>query len=311
MPTEPILEIIPRTIEEPKLSKTLTQFSSLIEETVNFGSHVFNWCFSVAKGREENIPIFLSFRHIFELIDSISLLVRESCIEPCKMLLRAIFESTLSIEYILEENTKERGMDFMISYYHDELKFYRRWDPDDPMCLEFRKKTKTDKVLKDWSMQEFPNVKEEIQKRIKILELPNNRESEKEYQRTKKRLGRVSNWFSLHNGPGNIEKLAEHLNRPGFYQMLYRHWSPAVHGTDIIREKVSLDKSGRVYVHQLRLPTNAQAITFCTTSFALTNIRHLNNHFYPEKKRDVSRWYQKEIKDLYLGLAEKNIIEVR
>ena len=43
MPTTPIDEFIPREIDNPDISRILVHVSSLIEEVVNYGSHVFRW----------------------------------------------------------------------------------------------------------------------------------------------------------------------------------------------------------------------------------------------------------------------------
>ena len=311
MPTKPIQDFIPREIENIKLSRILNEFSEAIEETVNFGSHVFKWCFNAATGRDENIPIFLSFRHVFELADSVSMLMKQSCIEPCKILLRAIFESLLTIEYILEKDTKRRAMDFMVWHTHQELKICRRWHSDDPLCKEFKGKIKADKVLKNMEITEFPQIKDEIDKRKKTLQLPRYSESEKEYQRLKKERKKEPRWwFSLHNGPENIEKLAKKLNRPAQYHVLYRQWSSAAHGIDIIRSKVSVDESGRVLIHQIRLPNDAQFVTLLTMSFASIVIRKFIDHFVPAKKSEAQKWYVDEIRDINLALSKKKFIEI-
>ncbi|MFW9827140.1 MAG: hypothetical protein ACFFEY_05900, partial [Candidatus Thorarchaeota archaeon] len=48
----------------------LELYSSKIEEVVNFGSHVLRWCSSaVSGGGDEQLPLLLLFRHIFDLIE--------------------------------------------------------------------------------------------------------------------------------------------------------------------------------------------------------------------------------------------------
>jgi hypothetical protein len=92
MPTKPNGDFIPRNIDDPAIQEILNQYSSSLEELVNFASHVAKWCAERIHGGEELAPLYLSFRHIFELIDAISVLVKYSCIDPCKILLRSVFE---------------------------------------------------------------------------------------------------------------------------------------------------------------------------------------------------------------------------
>jgi hypothetical protein len=313
MPTEPNQNFIPRDIDNVEVKKVLELFSSNIEETVNFGSHVFNWTFSSIPGGDENIPIFLSFRHIFELIDSISVLVKHSCIEPCKILLRSVFESMLTIEYILEKNIKQRGMDFRVHDIHRELKIYRKWDKEDPLYKDFMKKIEKDEILKNWK-PEFPQdiIKKEIAVKEEILSLPSYVESEKEYRRLKRKSKKAPKWwFCLHDGPRSLEELASKLNVPAMYEILYRQWSAVAHGIDIKREKIEMDEKGRVYVNQLRLPTDAQLITLLAISFAIRIIRKFINHFIPEKLDGAQKWYINEIQDFFMSLPERKYIVVK
>lgn len=50
MSTKPIEEFVPRQIENLKIEVILTHCSSLIEEVVNYGSHVFRWSIDNIKG---------------------------------------------------------------------------------------------------------------------------------------------------------------------------------------------------------------------------------------------------------------------
>jgi len=55
-----------------------------------------------------------------------------------------------------------------------------------------------------------------------LLSTPDFQEIAEEYERTKKKVGRYSNWYSLYGGPRNIGQLAKLLNRGAAYALLYR-----------------------------------------------------------------------------------------
>ena len=44
MPTKPNEDFIPRNIENSGIQKMLDAYSSVLEEVVNFASHVAKWC---------------------------------------------------------------------------------------------------------------------------------------------------------------------------------------------------------------------------------------------------------------------------
>ncbi len=234
MPTEPNLDFIPRDINESEFKEILDQYSSVLVELVNFVSHVAKWCSEKIHGEEELAPLYLSFRHIFELIDAISVLVKYACIEPCKILLRAVLESVLAVKYIMEKDTKVRGTDFMTCCWHHEINELRKGNPDDSMYKQLVAIIRKTDYIKEKQLPETPNAKE----RIKILEdhLTSSEymESEKEFQHLKNAINKKPNWYSMHGGPSNIQELACHLGWSLEYEILYREWSGLVHGFDII-----------------------------------------------------------------------------
>jgi hypothetical protein len=90
MPTTPAVKY---ASDNQELLKTLGRFADLIQETVNFGTHVLEWELGSAPGGDETAPITLSLRHILELLDSVSINIRNACVDPCKLLLRGALES--------------------------------------------------------------------------------------------------------------------------------------------------------------------------------------------------------------------------
>ena len=81
----------------------MSRFSALLDEIVNYGSHVSRWCLEKKKEGDENAVSILMFRNILELIHSISILIKTSCADPCNILLRSLFESFLNLNYLLKQ----------------------------------------------------------------------------------------------------------------------------------------------------------------------------------------------------------------
>ena len=65
MPTTPAINYIP---SDDALLRTLGRFAFLIEESVNFGTHVLEWELEASAQTRENAPISLSMRHVLELL---------------------------------------------------------------------------------------------------------------------------------------------------------------------------------------------------------------------------------------------------
>lgn len=312
MSTQPIEEVIPRTPSSAEVSKVLGRFADLIEETVNFGSHVLKWHLEAARGGDETAPVTLSLRHILELLDCVSINIRHSSAEPCKLLLRGALESYFSVAYILEADTKRRAMAFMAVYANQRLKGYRKLDPTTQQGKEFQNLLKEDRIAGNMVISIPPSlVQSSIANLESLLKKPDYKDANAEYQRLKKAGMKNPYWYSLYGGPTNIEKLAEHLQLAAMYHILYRQWSSSTHGTDIIQGKISRSSTGQTEILQLRLPTEAQVLTVLAVSIALSIFQLFIRHYSAERSVDYKNWYTMEIRATYMRLTEDKIIQIK
>jgi len=311
MSTQPVLQIIPRTPANPNVSKVLGRFADLIDETVNFGSHVLKWHLESAQGGDENVPITLSFRHILELLDAVSINIRNSLVDPSKLLLRGALECYFGVAYMLKADTKRRAMAFMASYVNQRLKTYRKLDPTTQQGKEFRRLLKKDPIAANMIISiPTPVVQAAIANLETLLKKPAYKDANDEYNRLKKTNSKNPYWYSLYGGPSNIEKLADHLNMQASYHILYRQWSNSTHGTDIIQGNISRSPSGETSIHQLRLPKEPEVLTVLAVSIALKLFRLFIARYAPHKSTEYKSWYTREIRPTYLRLTRDKIIKI-
>lgn len=344
MPTEPNLNFIPRDIHKTDFQEILDDFSSVLEELVNFASHVAKWCSEKIHGGEELAPLFLSFRHIFELIDAISVLVKYSCIEPCQHLLRSIYESVLSVRYLLEKDRERRGKAFMTCIWHQRINDIRKGNPEDAMYKHLLSKKRKDKSLKDKTLPQLPDAKERIKILEEHLKSEEYLESENEFQqlrgvirgkkkniperktiwqsvvhrfktiinkKSKSRPVKKLNWYSMHGGPKNLEELADYLKSPLEYEFRYRKWSGLVHGIDIILDNIEVVDDSTVFLSQIRLPENIYEVTHITLNYGLEIIPLYIEMFAPEKAKEVKAWYSNVIEPLKNTVLKNNRFVVK
>jgi hypothetical protein len=312
MSTQPVEEIIPRNPSNPELSKVLGRFADLIDETINFGSHVLKWHLESARGGDETAPITLSFRHILELLDAVSINIRNSSVDPCKLLLRGALESYFGVAYILETDTERRAMAFMATYVNQRLKTYRKLDPTTQQGKEFRSVLKKDHLGASMVISiPTPVIEAAIANLESLVKKAAYKDAHAEYNRLKKANSKNPYWYSLYGGPTNIEKLADHLNMQAFYHILYRQWSSSTHGTDIIQGNISRSSTGQTEILQLRLPKEPQALTVIAVSIALKLFRLFIERYALEKSSEYKSWYTKEIQATYLLLTKDKIIQIK
>jgi hypothetical protein len=308
--TEPIHDIHPRDTDQDT-SKLLDEFSDLISETVNFGTHILKWDVEGATGNDENIPISMMLRHILELTDSVSILVKHSSIDPCKPLLRVVLETFLGLEYILEKDTQKRALGFLVWQSHKQLLLCQKMDPSDKSHSQFLQKLRADKsTISGISPPIIGNINDQIENFKKTLALPLYAEAEAEYQRIISTGGKVRTWYQLFSDIRNLEQLSNYLSRQALYEIPYRAWSGPTHGTDIIQSKLSVSDGGKAEIVQIRFIKDAQMVTNFAVTLAIFTYQVMSKNRMPKYKSKWAEWYA-SIRDSYLKLTGENLIVVK
>ena len=302
--TEPIKGVIPRELESG-MAGLLDEFSRGIEETVNFGSHILHWDATINRGGDENFPPALLFRHFLELIDSVSILVKSSSIDPCKLILRGALEVYFSLEYIFEKDSNDRAMAFLVWHVQNRMQRTKKFDPTREQGKQLQNAYKKDKLIGGYTLRENPQIEKEILNLEELLKTPIYQKAAEEYERMKNTDGKNPPWYRLYNGPRNIEGLANYLNLIGIYEMLYRNWSGPTHGTDVIQGKVSDNPLGGTNIVQIRFAKDAQDITSQSLFLVMHVFKKYIEKRIPEKYEDFRIWYVTSIRDFNLKVSSK------
>jgi hypothetical protein len=307
MATKPVVEM---AVSDEKVIRILRQWADGVQECVNFGTHVLEWCSESQILKEDcAIPVLLLFRHSLELLDSISILIAQGLADPCKILLRCLFESIMSIEYILQQDSEQRAMAFLVGHLKDKRNWYLKTTPGsqeyDYLVQAFQK----DKLVKTPKTPPQIKVTEAIQNLDRLLNKSKYCEAAKEYDRLKHDKKRTPNWYHLFGGPKNFEQLADRLCHSAFYEILYRSWSGPTHGTDVINKKISKGEQGFCSIIQIRFPSYSQTATILAITFSRHVFRILTDFYKPDYKSKIDEWYLKEIQDLQKWLTSGEIIK--
>lgn len=309
--TKPVNEILPREID-PGVEQLLVKFSTLIDEFVNFGTQVFKWVIEESRGTDEQMPLLMFFRNMLEKADSISILVRHSSIDPSKVLLRSIFETNLYISYLLEKNSEDRAMSFLVWDAIRQKQINLKFDTERPEFNHIRKILEQDILIADPNfLNELPSVKHIIESLNSLLNREDYKRVVKEYERTKQKDKTNPAWYRFFNGPKNINELAIVLKLPFLYEILYRKWSGSVHSTDIIHGKIvekkgSIELNGKVNTEivQIRLPKDAQEVTSYTLLLLLRTYIVLKDKKITNRTDAIQRWYL-SVKDQLSEVTKK------
>ncbi len=134
MPTEPNRKVLDPDFAKAGAREIIDECCPLLREVVNHASHTFLRCqfaTDALGGVDEDVAPFALYRIVTETTDGIEVLVRESCGFAAVPLLRTSFEATLSLEYLNQRDSAQRGLTWFYVHHADKLRLAKL------MCARF------------------------------------------------------------------------------------------------------------------------------------------------------------------------------
>lgn len=291
----------------------ITFFKEIIEELVNFGSHILKWDLepkSVVQGDESIAPVMM-FRHFLDILDSISLLTAAGSADTAKIQLRAAFETALGLEYLFEKNTRNRAMAYVTMDILNQIKTLKSLDPSGIEGKKLEAILQAETSITATDMAKKFDFKTLIAEKESVLQLPQYKAAYQGYLELKQKKVNHPAWYQYYNGPRNILGLASHLKKQALYELLYRKWSGAVHGSDVYLGKIANGADpDKVEIVQLRYFKDIQEVVNYTQLFTLTVFRLYVKSRIPKRDDEFRHWYQTN-RDRFMKLNEKQLIIVQ
>lgn len=297
----PVIEdILPRS--ENHRPESLKNLSILIDEAVDFGTNLLKWELEKGKKGDEHIVPILFFRNILSVSDGISVLVKNSSIDNSKSLVRVLIESVFSLEYLLQENTKNRSLAYFVWNAHKDLKFIEQINIETETGKQLKSNISKDKFAKDIVIEYLPIFDEGKKNAEELLKLPDYVDVEIEYQRMYSKTKKI-NWFTLYDGPSDFEQLSAKINLNSFYQLHYRYYSKNIHSTNVHKGVLLLNEDESGSVIQIRSWKDSISTSVDVLNFLLLTFMTFQRKLLPEKNEDFQRWYG-EFRTEYLNLVK-------
>lgn len=310
MKTKPIDEILPRVADE-YLQGVLNNFSDIIDEIVNYGTHILLW--DIEKNgntKDNNIPS-LFLRNMIELSDSISVLNKNSLIDPAKIQLRTLIENHFGLLYMIEKNEKQRALSFMVWRAKKDLKYYKQLISSNPSSKSLISKIKKTDINFDVSKYfDKSETKQVIESKVELLKREPFKEVHQEYLRTIRKIKNNNpNWYSLFNGPKNFLELSNYLNKAVIYEFQYRKFSENVHVTGVLK---GFAHSGynEAQLIQTRDFEHCKDVFISTISNLLECYNQYLLKRLPDKRNEFIVWY-KVFKIDYDKVVKESIINYK
>ena len=253
-------------------------------------------CLHLARGTDENFVILQTHYHLLEQLDAVQVLVFAGAVEPSKLQLRAAFEALLTIEFVLQSDTRRRAYAWLV--VADILERIRTWDRFDPSTnsgREFAELLKREGI----SFPTIVTAKESRTDLQQMLETDSRwTEAYAEYLRVKKALTkRRPEWYELFGGPAGpgLRNLALYLGHGAYYEIIYRLWSRRMHGTDVVQRVKPGSKPGTMAIEPKRYAADVNTVLNYSLSFGLWSTRVLIGYYVPKDGPAFAAWYRENV----------------
>lgn len=294
MNTQPFEKLLNRSIGNEE-SILLDSSVAPLEETINYGSQLFNN--TILKGKkifpfednEHDFIIAMLFRYAIDAAESICVLLLNKCVDPSKILIRSLLESSAYLEYMLSSNTRDKAAAYMIFDYIRMIKECNAYDSETAEGKNHKAAIKNEKYLGGLELTNNPEI---IKKKQELIETLNSERYSKVYSMYKERK-KVRHWYSIVEDIGTFKSLMEKLNSSALY-LLYQSFSTYTHPSNIIQGKVNFN-DGKQSIRSIRDPRDFQKVRDMTITLLLKAYES-SIRFYDESQlRSFGLWYTNNV----------------
>lgn len=224
----------------------LDSHSDLLNDIVNTGLNIIKQD-NDSEDWIDHTPPTMQLRNFVELVDSISVLIRKSCPDPAKHILRNALETSFLIQFLLQDNQREKFKAFIVSNIMEHKEVTNR----------LIQNSNSNAIINgaNTSFEEIINHYNNLLHSDELKEIYDRQLSLKTTKRGK------TYWYQIFKGINSIRDIAKSINQEEMYVKVYSSLSAATHSSDVISGRMKGNRDGYAIIKQIRLPENATTVT--------------------------------------------------
>ena len=289
-------------IHHPQAQKSRLVYGGHCHDTVSMlvnaaswlARELCNWQTSLIALKESLLSLYM---HAIEMADSVDVLLSESCCTPAWLQVRSLFESSLSTEFMLAEDSEHRALAWQYFHLLQRLAYADRHDPSTERGKQWVRDVERDEVGSNLTPPPQELVERDVARFREALGSPRFETVRQEYREHRRR---PRHWYALGGGPGNLRELAVALHHPAEYSALYSYWSEIGHAEFMPRSaKSALSGSGETC--WIRNPSELQQVAMTAVNLLLSVSRHVSIRI--ETWEEFRVWYLESFRPKLLILT--------
>jgi hypothetical protein len=305
MPTEEFKPLLDRQEAIKHADPLINAACPLLREVVNHSAWAMQRCHAAsdALGAEnEDLAPFVLYRHIIELTDGMEVMFASSAVDAAVPVLRAQFEASLSLDFILRDDYVRRSLAWTCAYMHQRIDAHETLDATTATGAAYAK------VWIDESKEPHGHVYDagpSVAALRSVLAREQFKELNAEYVKLRKKLGYAPDWFKL-VGIKSRKQLARAIQRETEYASMYGMWSGFSHAADASAYVRPGRHDKEMAFLAVRSPHQMAHRAFLAVGMMIRATRQMVDHF--RKGESLEAWYLRDVQQPWMHLQRIKVV---
>ena len=294
--------ILDREKHKRDFDEHFSEVESLLKDITNYGSNLIIRCFASSdRDLKDSIIIGTFLKQVVAMIDAAEILISNAALYSSHLQLRAGFEASLFIDWILKDDTHKKARYFYVSNLRENKLWAMRTTGASPHQVQF------DQIAQEINLQlegNIDEIKTEAERQIaeidRVLSGPSFCDINNHIQKykDKNKLRYEPSWYTPLGV--SIRKIATDVGRLPQYEFIYSHTSTIMHSTKYSHH-IQFG-NGKLTFEPIRsLKEIKNAVTFivgCT----LWTYKTILTYYRPEEMQAFVRKYVDDWRNAFLSI---------
>lgn len=296
------LDKLPKTVSLPPRSLEEACWLSyyVICQSTYAGTHILHHLLTSPPGKGFHLVPLMLYRHVLDLGDSIGTLFRFGSANSAAVLVRALFETSIGLEFLLQSNSfhEDRASCYEAFRMIKRLKNLIRYDPGTKEGAKLHAILDSDPKLKDvvFPRQDLSKDREEVETML------NEKRFRSHWEKYKNAKPTPKDWYGLCSTANDLRRLAREVGREAEYLLLYKMLSEVAHASDVMTGVVVIGEAKELSIHQLRGPVEkVKELVSLAANYLVWSHNHLLFTYLngDEVHKRFTRWYIEDYREYF------------
>lgn len=226
--------LIDRDASLGHVSQNFADVLGVFRDVVNYGSNLVPRCFVSSKRElKDAIVLGVLLRQSIAMFDAIEILLSNAAVYPCHLQMRALFEASLYLEWMLQKDTETRAKYYYVANVRQERIWAMRTQSGSPDNISYGKVMEAfGDLFQETADRLADRGKEYLQEINRILAQTSFADIDTSIEtfRKKRKMPYDPPWYAP-LGPQSVRQIAVDLNRLHEYEIIYSPSSEVMHST--------------------------------------------------------------------------------